>query len=177
MNILAYCAEKYRENVRRAAGVEPLCCPPVTAETLDLGLLENRDLIYFKLHSLPDAHAFLGGRTGPPVALRADQLRGVDLGGAVVFAEVCYVGEATHPMRQALLEAGASAVIAGPGLNYGSVSEELKGADLLGLWLRRWLRTGLGVTRAHRLARQRVRLAARGSAAARDALGFRVFRA
>lgn len=177
MRVWAYCAAGYAESVRRAAGVEPVVCPPTTAETLDLRVLENRDLIFLKLHSLPDAHALLGSPQGPPVALRSEQLRawGVDLGGAVVFAAVCYMGDASHPMRQAFLEAGASAVIAGPGQNYGSVTGELKGVDLLGVWVRRWLRVGFGVSAAIGLARQRVRLAARRSEAARDALEFDVF--
>ena len=130
MRVFAYCAANYEQATRRAAGVPPVCCPPVWADTLDLSLLENNDLLFFNLHSLADIPAFLGTKYGPPIALRATQLAEVDLGGAVVFAENCYLGDSQHPMRQALLDAGASAVIAGAGLNYGSTGQDLKGADL-----------------------------------------------
>lgn len=176
MKVFAYCSLAYVEATRRAAGVEPFTCPPVTAETIDLSWLEGNDLLFINLHSLPDAHALLGNRNGPPVALRASQLEELDLGGAVVFSEVCFMGDEQHPMRQAFLNAGASAVIAGPGKNFGSVTTKLKGADLLGLWVRRGLKRGWTPARALRVARGRVRLAAlRGSSSAKDALGFRLF--
>ena len=176
MRVFAYCAANYVDATRRAAGVEPLVCPPVNADTLDLVLLENNDLIFFNLHSLPDAFALMGTRAGTPIALRADQLRGVDLCGAVVFAETCYLGEPRHPMRAALLDAGASCVIAGAGRNWGSVTSKLKGADLLGLWVRRAMAARLPADRALSLARLRLRASAVRSASARDALNFQLFR-
>lgn len=175
MKAWAYCAKPYLEATRRAAGVEPLVCPPVVAETLDLAHLEGNDLIFLNLHALPEGHALLGSRYGPPVALRVRQLDSVDLGGAVVFAECCYLGDEYHPMRHALLRAGASAVIAGPGPNFGSRTANLKSADLLGLWFRRGLTIGLPPKRALRMARARLRFAALRSPSAGDALGFRVF--
>lgn len=163
MNVFAYCAANYSEATRLAAGVDPLPCPPSQAETIDLTRLEGRDLIYLNLHGLPDAGALLGSPQGPPVALRANQLANVDLGGAVVFAQTCYLGETGHPMRQALLDAGASVIIAGPGENLGANNEwmretgKLAGADLLGLWVRRGLETGLAAHKALALALARVR--------------------
>lgn len=176
LKVFAYCSARYEEATRRAAGVEPLCCPPVTAETLDLALLEGNDLLFFNTHGLRDVPALLGGEDGPPIALRAEQLGGVDLGGAVVFAESCYLGDEEHPMRDALLRAGAWVVIAGPGKNWGSVDHRLFGADILGMWLRRLLAAGMTVEQAFRLARWRVRFSAVKSRSARDALGFRLFR-
>jgi hypothetical protein len=176
MRTFAYCSTEYVDATRRAAGVEPFCCPPFTAETLELSLLEGNDLIFINLHSLPGTAALLGKRDGPPVALRASQLNGLNLSGVVVFSEACYMGDEQHPMRQAFLDAGASAVVAGPGKNWGATGVELRGADLLGLWFRRALARGLKPRSALRLARGRVMFAAwRGSQSARDALGFRLF--
>lgn len=178
MKTFAYCSKEYVDATRRAAGVEPFTCPPVTAKTLHLPLLEGNDLIFINLHSLPDLNALLGSANGPPVALQGPQLEGLDLGNAVVFSEACFMGDRQHPMRQAFLDAGASVVLAGPGKNYGATSADLKGADLLGLWFRRGLERGWRPGRALKLARARVRLAAwRGSKSARDALGFELWRA
>ena len=176
MRVLAYCAADYIAVTRRAAGVEPLACPPLTAATFNPRWLENRDLLFFNLHSLPSVPALLGSPNGLPVALKASQLEEVDLGGAVVFAEACFLGDAEHPMRKALFDAGASVVIAGPGRNYGSALDAVKGADLLGLWIRRILAAGMSVGVAMALARARLHWAARQSASARDALGFKVFK-
>ena len=176
MRVFAYCAKDYEQATRRAAGVPPVCCPPVWADTLNLSLLEDNDLLFFNLHSLAGVPAFLGSKNGPPIALRATQLAEVDLGGAVVFAENCFLGDREHPMRDALLAAGASAVIAGAGLNYGSTGKGLKGADLLGLWVRRGLQVGLSAALALSAAKVRLRLAALRSAAARDALEFQMYR-
>jgi hypothetical protein len=176
VRIFAYCSAESVKATRRAAGVKPLVCPPVTAETLDLALLEGNDLIYLNLHSLSGVGALLGSVDGPPVALRADQLEGLDLGGAVVFAESCYLGDAKHPMRRALLDAGARAVVAGAGKNWGSESAAPKGADVLGLWLRRGLQAGMGLDLAFRLAKIAICGKAIRSKAARDALAFRIFR-
>jgi hypothetical protein len=180
VKVFAYCAANYTEATRRAAGVEPLVCPPVTAETLDLRQLEGNDFIFINLHSLPGAYALLGTQTGPPIALRAEQLQGVDLGGSVVFSEACFMGDEQHPMRKAFLDAGASAVVAGPGENAGATNDGvskygLKGADVLGLWLRRGLFLGLSPLLAFKLARQRVRLAALRSQSAYDAMGFKFY--
>lgn len=174
MRVLAYCANAYAMTTRRAAGTDPLRCPPVTAQTLDLGMLEGNDLVYLALHALPDTPALLGTETGPPVALYAHQLEGVNLGAAAVFVESCYLGDPVHPMRAALLKAGASVVVAGPGRNYIR-RDRVIGADLLGLWFRRGLGRGLSVDKALRLAKWRVWVSAMVSPAARDALEFRTF--
>jgi hypothetical protein len=73
--------------------------------------------------------------------------------------------------------AGAT-VIGGPGLNYAG-RETVLGAGLLGMWLRRGLQAGLDAARALAVARARVRLTAimgTNRMAARDALGFRMWR-
>ena len=176
MRVFAYCAANYVDATRRAAGVEPLACPPVTAENIDPKLFEDNDFIYINLHSVPQVGVLTGTVDGPPVALRAQQMDNVHLGGAIVFAEACFLGDEMHPMRQAFLDAGASAVIAGPGKNYGGKTMALKGADVLGFWIRRGLEAGIGLNLAFWLARAAVRHKAHKSASAKDALGFRIFR-
>jgi len=174
MRTLAYCAESYREATRRAAGVEPLTCPPLEASVFDARWLDGHDLLYFDLHGKPDADYWQGD--GGLTALWAAQVRAADLRGAVVFATSCYL-EADGLMVVAFLDAGARCVIGGGGRNYGGRRTVL-GAALLGLWLRRGLQWGLGLERALELARRRVALAAamgRNRAAARDALEFRVY--
>jgi len=203
MQVFAYCALEYKKATNAVVGKNAtvIMCPPITDVTFDPAWLEGPragrrgnecpprtstsgkarmkgpwELIFFNLHGMVSVGAFFGAKDGPPVALRVQQLWGLDLGGAVVFATTCFLGDPkSHPMREALLEAGASAVIAGPGENYGGRTAELKGADLLGLWVRRWLAVGFGPAMALKLAKARMRWAARKSGAARDALGFRVW--
>lgn len=174
MRVFAYCARDFIVPSRRAAGVEPVSCPPTTCDTLDLAQLEGNDLIMFNLHGIRKVGAFFGNRDGPPVALLSSQVKSVNLGGAVVYAPVCYLGEDDNPMLDALLDAGASAVIAGHGRNYGGTSSRLVGVDLLGLWIRRGLQAKLSPESALRLSRLRLRLSA--SMANADARGFEVFR-
>jgi len=180
MRTLAYCAESYREATRRAAGVEPMTCPPAWWKTLRLDDLEQRDLLYLDLHGERGSGCWCGD--GGLIALTAEQVERADLGGAVVFATSCYLEDGT-PMLTAFLAAGARCVIGGGGPNYGGRRSAL-GAQLLGLWLRRGMQWGLGVERALDVARRRLALAAMvaalrraqgASRAARDALGFRVY--
>ena len=148
MRVFAYCTELAREAVGRATGVEPVTSPPLTASTFDPEWLEGRDVIYFRLHG--DERQATSGqwfgegqfmRTVP--ALGLEQLRGVDLGGAVVIVANCY-GANDDPMVQALYEAGASAVIAGPGKNL-ALGERVVGTDLLARWVIAGLAVGLSV--------------------------------
>lgn len=174
MNVLAYCAESYREATRRAAGVEPLTCPPLDSRTFDPFWLEGQDLLWFDLHGLPFDRAWYGD--DHQRALLAHDVHGLRLRGAVVFAASCHVSPGS-PMLEAFLDAGAT-MVGGPGRNYGG-RETVLGAGLLGMWLRRGLAAGLGVDRALALAKARVKVAAvvgGNRMAARDALGFRMWR-
>ena len=112
--------------------------PPLTRNDLFpdvLGDFENADLLVFNLHGMPGTPAFFGRQDGTPVALHADQVRKLNLGRAVVFAYGCYTGDDSNPMRDALLDAGARAVVAGAGINYGG-SHWPVGADWLLMVLR-----------------------------------------
>jgi hypothetical protein len=174
MRVLAYCAESYREATRRAAGVTPLTCPPLESLTFDPYWLEGHDLVWIDLHGLPLDRAWYGD--GRRRALLAHDVHRLELGGTVVFAASCHLDQ-DSPMLAAFLDAGAT-VIGGPGLNYAG-RETVLGAGLLGMWLRRGLQAGLDAARALAVARARVRLTAimgTNRMAARDALGFRMWR-
>ena len=95
--------------------------------------VEPWELIYFDLHGRPGDDRWYGD--DGIVALTAAQIRSVDLGGAVVFAMNCFLGDEESPMLDALLDAGARYVIGAPGLNYGGTVTQV-GASLLGRALR-----------------------------------------
>jgi hypothetical protein len=105
--------------------------PPVTRETFDPKWLEGNDFIYFKLHGFRNDPMWYNENYN--AALTASQIRSAGLSGAVVFVANCYLPES--PMLQALLSAGAKAVVGGSGENYAKV-DEVHGADLLGLYFR-----------------------------------------
>ena len=181
MNIFAYCAASFREVTRRAAGVEPLTCPPASAEFFELTWLEGYDFLYFDLHGEPGA-TFWCGDDGI-VALTAPQVLGADLGGAIVFATNCYLADEDSPMMDALLEAGARYVIGGQGPNWAGQCT-MYGASLLGLRFRQLLQRRLDPLRAITLAKRWVRLGQAAnrilghkslSQAAEDTLAFRVY--
>lgn len=181
MNVFAYCAASFREATRRAAGVEPLTCPPASAESFEPSWLEGQDFLYFDLHGEP-GEAFWRG-DGGIVALTDAQIAQADLGGAVVFAANCYLADQDSPMMDALLEAGARYVIGGEGQNWAG-QRTVYGASLLGQRFRqllerefdplraitlakRWLQLGLA---ANRILRRRHLVQA-----AKDTLAFRVY--
>lgn len=176
MRIFAYCARSFADQTRRAAGIDPVTCPPAQSGTLDLTQLENCDLLYLDLHGIQGAAHWEGdGRT---VALTAEELGAVDLTGTVVFATNCYLGDAHSPMLGALLRAGSTAVIAGPGKNWSPQSGVAYGAALLGMWVRLSLQMGATPETALEIAKLRVRASRplnRGVAA--DTLEFRIYRA
>ena len=187
MRVFAYCAQAFRDSVSKAAGVAPVTSPPLTAESFPPALLMGYDLLMFDLHGRYGRSVWYGQPDGPipgrVTALTDRQVRSVNLGGAVVFASSCHM-DRDASMLAALLDAGASCVIGGDGINYGG-RQSPTGAGLLGLWVRRWLGLGLSPGMALRLAKARLvidvirfRLAGDGPnwLAAKDALGFRVYR-
>ena len=153
-----------------AAGVEPLVCPPTSADRFDPAWLEGYDLLYFDLHGRPYTRFWLGD--SGVLALTAMQVRQADLGGAVVFAVNCHLADDESPMMEALLDAGARYVVGGQGKNYAGQSF-IQGAAMLGMWMRRLMALGLGPLGALTWAKRRVRVSATGQKA--DALAFRAF--
>jgi len=168
MRTFAYCAASVRDSVLQAAGVQPLLSPPVTAETFHPSLLEGYDFIYFKLHGLPNEIYWYGDDW--ITALRADQILAADLTGTVVFAANCHL--ANGPMLDALLRAGARAVVGGPGKNYAK-KHAVYGADVLGRTFRRLVAAHLSPNTAFRLARLMARTHFRRN---HDTLSFQIYR-
>ncbi|MCK9629040.1 MAG: hypothetical protein M0R37_10665 [Bacteroidales bacterium] len=108
------------------------------------------------------------------VVATADQVRAWPLDKTVVFLGVCY-GLENRDMIDALFEAGARAVIAGPGDNYGGTAGILAGADILAKALFAGLSAGMDIDVAWRTAQTTVQLAAQQDIpGAMDALGFKL---
>ena len=170
MKVFAYCCASFREATRRAAGVEPLLSPPVSADDFNLafnlawlesmGGPETRPydrLLYFDLHGEP-GEPFWRGDKGI-VALTASQVRETDLSGAVVFALSCYLADEDSPMLDALLDAGAEYVIGGDGANYAG-RQTVWGAGRLGLWVRVLMQLGMEPLRALAVGKKRLEVTA-----------------
>lgn len=167
--------------MRWVAGVQPVTCPPIVAETFNPAWLENQDLILIDLHGergLDYWYAVADGPGGIPqriVALRSEQICQADLGGAVVFATSCYLGEEDSPMLAALLDAGAGYVIAGSGENYAG-ERKIAGAGLLALFFRMYLEAGVNPPKALATAKNSLRIVGRNKRAKQDTLAFQAFK-
>jgi hypothetical protein len=181
MRTFAYCCASFADATRRAAGVAPATCPPVSAATFNPAWLNGDgkrayQLIYFDLHGEHGSLEWYGD-VGMS-ALTVEHVRAANLGGAVVFALNCFLADQDSPMMDALLAAGARYVIGGEGKNWaGKLS--LFGASLLGRWFRLMLRVGYEPLDALRMAKQRVQLSLLGQpdrvAAAKDTLEFKAY--
>lgn len=174
LKTFAYCCQSFKRSVSRAAGVDPVLCPPVTAATFQPAVLEAFDFLYFKLHGLPGEAHWYGDNW--ITALSAAQLQGLDLSRAVVFAANCFLAPRqaeTSPMLHALLTAGAKAVIGGPGENLAR-ARRVDGADLLGHRLRLILAAGASPQFAFHTAMTSITLH-RPSTATHDTLAFHLF--
>lgn len=170
IGVFAYCCRSFAVAARSAAGVDPVTCPPASAATFVPSALEGHDLIYFDLHGHPGDPAWYGD--DKIIALQAEQLAGVDLGRAVVFAVNCFLADENSPLMDALLSAGARYVIGGDGPNWGPDRGPLYGAPLLGKWIRRCMGLGMDPLRGLKLGKMAVRLRRRASA---DTLAFRAY--
>ncbi len=102
--MFVYCAQSWRFSTWLTTLTQPLTCPPVTAETLDLSLL-RQPLVYIRLHGMPGQPYLYGDDW--QTALSLDQLQSVSLPGSLVFLEGCYGAL----LSSAFIAAGASAVI------------------------------------------------------------------
>lgn len=181
MEVFAYCAANFREATRRAAGVEPLICPPASTAHFEPSWLQGRDLLYFDLHGALARDRWLGD--DGIVALTAGQVLECDLAGTVVFATNCYLADEKSPMMDALLEAGAWYVIGGEGLNWAG-KDRPEGASLLGWRFRQSLERRYDPLRALAIAKRYIRLRMAASrilgleeqtGALQDSLAFRVY--
>ena len=182
MRVFAYCAKSFEKSAWRMAGVRPMTCPPFSAETFDPIVLAGHALLFFDLHGMPGEPRWRGD--DHVVALTADQIRSVDLGGSIVFALNCYLANDDSPMMDALLDAGARYVIGGDGKNWAGGTWRIYGATELGLWFRRFFTIGIRPERALALAKMPVkrdlkrqeRKGKQGHAnAAKDTLEFKLY--
>lgn len=179
MRIFAYCCHSFRHSVRRAAGVEPITSPPFSIFDLDPTELEDHDLLYFKLHGLPGQPYWYGDNW--MTAVSAEQISELNLLNTTVFVANCHlyqpavddVGIRYSHMLQALLNAGARAVVGGPGINFAA-RRRVFGADLLGMVFRQVLKANRSAEEALALAKTRLRQG-RQDRVTRDTLEFRLF--
>ena len=179
MKVFAYCAASFEQSVTKAAGVAPFLSPPLTADRFHPPWLEGHDFIYLKLHGLPEEVYWYGDKW--LTALRATQILATDLRGTTVFVANCHLfqqasngSQPTSPMLNALLSAGARAVVGGAGQNYAK-SHTVHGADRLGRAFRYLLQFGFSPFTAFRLARLALSLKPHKDPADLDALNFRYF--
>ena len=189
MRVIAYCCASFTEATEKAAGVKPLSSPPYDSASFDPAWLSadcygyRYDLIYLDLHGQPGEACWRGD--GGIVALTADQIRSVALGGSVVFAVNCFLADSDSPMLEALLEAGARYVVGGTGENFGG-EEQLMGAGLMGARFRVLMEQGFEPLLALDFAKRWMRLYLAGGKvfkqlspkrmrAAEDALQFRAY--
>lgn len=170
MRVFAYSLASTEKSWTRAAGVPVVTSPPTSFNNFRPGWLEYRDLIMFKLHGRAGDPTWMGD--GFTTALSVRMFNQVDLMGAVVFASNCYLPES--PFLRALLNAGASAVIGGSGINYGGVGR-MAGADILGLYFRTALDEGASPGLALGYAKARVRAKFSRQLADTDTLDFKLF--
>ena len=142
-------AESFARSAAVLAGVRPLTSPPITLATFDPRLLDGQDLVTFKLHGLDGQPYWYGD--GGITACSADQLAQARLPGALVFVANCW-GGAQSPMIQALLAAGAAAIVTGEGLNFAGV-RQIDGADVLGYGWRHMVELGFDAETGLRLGK------------------------
>ena len=188
MKILAYCGQSFKDAAGQITGVEPLTCPPYSANDFDPRWLAGYDLLFFDFHGLPELDYWfeddpITSLPGRLVALTADQLRQASLKNSVVIALTCFLADQNSPMLDALLEAGAAYVIGGDGKNWAS-TKRATGAGLLAKRFIERLEAGQDVAKALAGAKRAVRmqmikdvarLRLKQVKAARDTLAFRAY--
>lgn len=171
MQVLALCCREYEQATRKAAGVDPLL-PPFRERIV----CEN-GFVYIDMHGYREDRAFWCGADGPVPArvLTAAQVQRLCiLSGSVVFATTCYLGDDDSPLRDALFDAGAAAVIAGAGVNYATGKRPAYAARL-GQFVRYGLSLGFSAERALGLAKILVLYTQYGGLARSDTMQFMVF--
>lgn len=150
------------------------------ADVLETGGLLNwpdaaqYDLVMVFAHPSADGRAWVDD--DGQVVVTAEEIAGFPLHGAVVYLGVCY-GLENEALIDALFEAGARAVIAGPGENYGGQGGVMAGSDVAAGALRAGLQMGLGISAAWGLARMYAMVASLvGVPGAGDALEFELIK-
>lgn len=157
MRIFALCTSNAEGPVSKALNVKPILSPPYILDEIDLQAAEGADLLYFRLHGIPNEKNvwYTINQLGNYVpAFSVSQLTAgdLDLSGAVVISGACYGLDSNFP--SAFLSAGARAFIGGSGVNFAGVNRErIIGSDRLAMWVSRSLSIGLQPKKALYLAR------------------------
>lgn len=181
MKTQAYCDVNFLHSVRQASGVTPITSPPFHVDTIRPTWFQGYDFIYFKLHGLPSEPRWYGHNW--ITAIEARQIKYLDLTSTVVFVANCFLwheDKASSPRHQApmlyaLLDAGAAAVVGGPGINYAK-PHSVYGADILGQAFRQFCALGLMPTPAFKLAMLRIKFHRhRRHQALQDVHSFQIF--
>lgn len=177
MHIFAYVDQRYQNATRKVVGegATLLTSPPIYAADFNPEWLEGYDLIYLDLHGQPGSVYLYSGEEGRMAALSLKVVRAARLGGAVVFATTCHLPN-TH-FLDAFLDAGASAVIAGMGLNWGKQTRA-SGAQLLAMLTIRAMKAGKAFDVALADAKARLRFSLQrllDRDATEDALAFQAY--
>jgi hypothetical protein len=167
MNVVALTLKSFEENARKIAGEDAIVASTWSLPDVPI------DLLLVFLHPSADGRAWLNDERD--VVVTNDQLAAAtNLKNAVVFVGACY-GLENEAMLEALKDAGAIAIIAGPGVNLGGAEGWLSGADVMAGALRSALQMGLPINAAWQVARDLAHVAKkRGVIGAEDALGYRL---
>jgi hypothetical protein len=154
LHTFAYACFSHRWATSRAAGIDPLTCPPASLDTFDPGLLAGHDFLYFALHGLPAQPYWYGDHW--ETAIGAEHFQDLNLKDTVVFTTACYFDDES-PMFEALRACKPRMLVGGGGENL-TRRQSLIGAHLLGYILRTTLETGLNPINAFSLAKQTLKL-------------------
>jgi hypothetical protein len=143
-----------------------LTCPPLDTTQLPSAGLAPSQLSYFNLHGIEDGPEWYGQRSPNdpvsvpeyPVALRPQDVTNSGRAPLIVFSEACYGANilnksAENALCLRFLDSGARALVGSTKIAYGSVSEPLIAADLLGQCFWQNVNAGLPVGEALRLAK------------------------
>ncbi len=177
MRILAFTDLRYVQATRQVVGGEArvMTSPPTFAREVQPEWFAGYDFIYLDLHGLVSSVYLYSGPEAERAALSLETVRAMALGGAVVFATTCYLPQTQFPA--AFLAAGASAVIAGDGPNYGGRTR-LTGAQTLAQLVLRFMERGLvasaALARAKRALQGNMRLRLFQARETQDALDFQI---
>jgi hypothetical protein len=158
-NIIAYCNREWWVATRKAIGVVP---------SESFAGIESADFIFFAYHGLPSSCSWFNAKG--EIVITTREVKEWHLNNPIIFAASCYMDTSGFP--QAFLDAGASAVIGGYGLNDVAITG-YGGAHLLGNFFLRFLKLGLNASTALKLAK--IGTLYDWSSAARDSRAFRLW--
>jgi len=179
MNILVLTDKRYLgAAVAVAPGADVWVFPPMTAGDFRPEFLKGYEFIYVDLHGQPESVYLYCDEGEHVAALSVQTVRSAEIGDAVVFMTSCYGPET--PFVKAFLGAGASGVVAGYGVNWGT-RKRLSGAQLLGKYFMEMLNPQISVAESLQAAKGKLKQKGMRSMrksyrkAAQDALEFEVF--